>query len=43
MEPVSDGYVFGWKEWPLHTTLAGVFAADWVESDLESHIERIAP
>ncbi len=42
MEPVSDGYVFGWKEWPLHTTLAGVFAADWVESDLESHIERIA-
>ena len=42
MEPASEGHVFDWKQWPLHTTLAGVFAADWDAHDLESQIEHIA-
>jgi 2'-5' RNA ligase len=42
MEPVAEGRVFDWKQWPLHTTLAGVFAVDWDAHDLESQLEYIA-
>lgn len=29
MEPAIVGQEFYWKEWPLHVTIASVFAVDW--------------
>ena len=28
-EPVPEGTVYDWKDWPLHVTIADVFAIDW--------------
>ncbi len=28
LEPVDDGFTFSAKDWPLHSTIAGVFAFD---------------
>lgn len=29
LEPAREGYEFFWKDYPLHVTLASVFAIDW--------------
>lgn len=28
LEPIDEGFVFSAKDWPLHSTIAGVFALD---------------
>jgi 2'-5' RNA ligase len=34
LEPVAEGTEFFWKNWPLHVTLADVFAVDWENTNL---------
>ncbi len=34
LEPVAEGYEFFWKDYPLHVTLASVFAVEWDDTDL---------
>jgi len=37
-EDVPEGTQFFWKDWPLHSTLADVFAIDW---DVPTMIEKL--
>ena len=34
LEPVDEGYEFFWKDYPLHVTIASVFAAEWNDTNL---------
>jgi len=39
IEPVDVGTEFYWKDWPLHVTLASVFAIEW-EDDLVNELQE---
>jgi len=41
LEPVADGTEFSWKDWPLHTTLADVFAVDWNDTNLTGRLAQL--
>lgn len=40
IEDLPDGYEYSMKDWPLHVTLADVFAIDGVWTDLLKDLER---
>jgi 2'-5' RNA ligase len=41
LEPVEVGFEFFWKDYPLHVTLASVFALDWETDDLISKLKNM--
>ncbi len=41
LEPIEEGIEFFWKDWPLHVTLAGVFAVDWAATGLFEKLSMV--
>jgi 2'-5' RNA ligase len=41
LEPAQEGAVFHWKDWYLHTTIAGVFSADIRQSQLTDKLSTL--
>lgn len=41
LEPAEEGFEFFWKDYPLHVTLASVFAIDWKANDAPSKLEDL--
>jgi 2'-5' RNA ligase len=40
-EDVPEGTQFFWKEWPLHSTVADVFAIDWDEAAMTERLTKL--
>lgn len=40
LEDLPEGYEYDWKDWPLHVTIADVFAIDWPIDILQSKLEE---
>jgi 2'-5' RNA ligase len=39
LEPMSEGVEYDWKEWPLHVTIADIFAISW---DVPTLLEKLS-
>lgn len=42
LEDLPEGYEYDWKNWPLHVTLADVFAMEWPINMLCDKLEKFA-
>lgn len=41
LEPAEEGLEFFWKDYPLHITLASVFAVDWESTNLFDKLTKL--
>jgi 2'-5' RNA ligase len=39
-ENIPEGTDFSWKEWPLHSTIADVFAIDWNSAEMADALQH---
>jgi len=42
LEPIPEGTEYDWREWPLHVTIADVFAINWDASILLEKLSEFA-
>ena len=42
LEDLPEGFEYDWKSWPLHVTIADIFAIEWPIDILQSKLEEFA-